>query len=218
MLSRLMAVLLLAAVPLIPADPEKPTVDITLERWTGSEWQAVEAKTVFEANDQVRFRFQSSVPGYLYVLNRGSRGETEWLFPNRQTGLENQVEPGRSYLVPATEGAFVISGDPGFDITYWLINPTPLADWASLGSLPPVRMEDTLLPRCRESLLRARGTCVDDRAGPGPVTKPSQVAPVFGEQNALQSRSLRFTGKGSGTRITAPAQTPLMYEFRIAHR
>ena len=197
---------------------EAPAVDISVEHWSGSEWRTVEPTTVFSANDQIRFRFSTTTPGYLYVLNRSSTGETEWIFPNQQTGRRNSVEPGQSYLVPATDGAFVIGGTPGFDITYWLVSPTPLSDWEHSLEPPPAKVEDTLLPRCREGVLKARGVCLDDRAGAGAVRDTGNVPKVFGEEPALRSRSLRFTGKGSSTRIQGRQNAPLLYEFRIAHR
>lgn len=219
----ILAACLFAALPSWAADTP-PSVEITLEQYLSGEWKPVDPRTVFRANDQIRFRFQSTTGGYLYVLNRSSNGESEWIFPNVKTGRANEVEPGKAYLVPATEGAFVIEGTPGFDITYWLINPTPLADWEnSLEQAAPQKVENTLLPRCREGGLKARGDggCLDDRAGAGPVKNTSALPAALGRADGLQPRGLRFHGKGStSTTITAkgPAGTPLLYEFRVAHQ
>jgi len=218
----ILAACLFAAMPSGATDTP-PSVEITLEQYQQSgEWKPMDPRTVFRANDQIRFRFQSTVGGYLYVLNRSSNGETEWIFPNVKTGRANEIEPGKSYLVPATQGAFVIEGTPGFDITYWLISPTPLSDWEnSLEQTAPPKMEDTLLPRCREEGLKARGGCLDDRAGAGPVKNTATLPAALGKTDGLQARALRFHGKGStSTTITAkgPAGSPLLYEFRVAHQ
>jgi hypothetical protein len=79
---------------------------------------------------------------------------------------------------------------------------------------------NTLIPKCREAPLRARGVCTDDRAGPKPLTNMNRVPPALGVSGGLVARDLRFEAKTTDrTRISAAESqpAPFLYEFRIAH-
>ena len=118
----------------------------------------------------MRFRFRANFDGYLYVMNYGTSGSYSLLFPREETGRENNVKSGKEYLVPATQAWFRIDGPPGHDIVYWLVSPVALASkppgYVPLPP-PPKRTPPpkTLLPRCDDSIFRARGLCIDPRAG-----------------------------------------------------
>ncbi len=110
-------------------------VDVVVERKAGAEWTAVDPHYVFAAQDQIRFVFRSGVAGHLYVLNRAPSGASDWIFPAANTTPENRVAPGQAYRIPA-QGAFVISGPPGFDTTVWILSPHPLPMGAAADLLP----------------------------------------------------------------------------------
>jgi hypothetical protein len=198
------------------AAPETSSVEIGLELRKQGRWEAVDPATVFQANDEIRFRFRTFSPGYLYVLNRSASGETAWLHPRLEQGHTSRVEPGPVYLVPGEKGSFVVGGTPGFDITYWIVSPTPIE--SRPPELPaPGGQPSTLLPRCREQTLKSRGICVDERAGPRPLSKADPAPP---ELPALKARDLTFRPESGQTRITAKGSATgvIVYEFRIAHR
>jgi hypothetical protein len=193
-------------------------LEIVLQRNQGNQWQSVDAGTVFHKDDTIRFRFHSSRGGYLYVLNHSSNGESTWLFPRPEADQNSRVEPGPDYLIPGTKGSFVVGGSPGFDVTYWVLSPTPInmqqALQPAMGSQP-----STLEPRCRTETLKARGLCVDDRAGPGPI-KESAEAPLLALLNSpLASRELKFRSEDGATHISSAdsSNKVIVYEFRIAH-
>jgi|MudIll2142460700_1097286.scaffolds.fasta_scaffold64767_2 hypothetical protein len=210
---------ILAATAIAPAQDAKPAVEVSLELRKDDRWEAVDNATVFNAGDQIRFRFRSFFAGYLYVLDRTSSGESTWLYPRPGTGQSSRVEPGPEYLIPGTRGSFVIGGTPGFDITYWVVSQAPIE--TREPSLPPAGIQpNTLLPRCRESVLKARGLCVDERAGPRPLANPAAAPAELRGRAKLAARDLTFLSEGGPTRITAPDSRPgtIVYEFRIAHR
>ena len=107
-------------------------LDVVVERKTGADWRAVDPHYVFASQDQIRFVFRSDVPGHLYVLNRPPSGASEWVFPAAGTEPDNLVAPGQRYRIPA-QGAFVISGPPGFDTTVWILSPASSADGRRRG-------------------------------------------------------------------------------------
>lgn len=199
------------------ARPER-AFQIRLEQRRGGQWQAVDARTVFHKDDEIHFRFRTSIGGYLYVLNRSSDGQSTWLFPRPERQETSRVEPGPDYLIPGTKGFFVVGGRPGFDITYWIQSPVPIdtreVEEPARGSQP-----STLEPRCRQEVLRARGLCEDNRAGPRPLTS-SEHSPVPLPQNTtLVARDLKFRAEEGSTNISAPNTEGgvVVYEFRIAH-
>jgi hypothetical protein len=69
-----------------------------------------------------------------------------------------------------------------------------------LTSSPPP--EPQLLPRCDETLMRARGECVDSKAGPRMI-----------------SRELTIVQKNETAHVSVVGKLskPLMYQFKLAH-
>jgi len=200
-----------------PAPTARKVIEITIEQKQGSEWKPVNSQKVFKANDVVRFRLRSEIPGYLYVLNHESGGVKSWLYPRSGSTASNYVDVDNTYLIPDSKGSFTVGGQPGFDITYWMISPTALgissADETG-GSKP-----STLLPRC-SGTLRARGSCEDEHAGPHAVTDPNDVPPAFSASGGLVSRELTFkTGKPEVQVSTPdPLSGSIIYALWIAHQ
>ena len=203
------------------ARPAGRHVSLILEQALGSEWRQVDPHTVFKADDQIRFRFRANFGGYLYVLNETGTGEHLWLFPTPETGLTNQIEAGREYVVPATSGSFLIPPNAGYDIVYWIVSPLSFPE---LPAPPrnrqfPQHTYSPLLPRCRESSLQARGLCLDGEAGAAPVADPSRLPPALAPRT-LQPRALDVHEDGGQSRISVagPPAGPFLCQFRIAHR
>jgi hypothetical protein len=199
-------------------ESSKLALQVSLELRRGEEWQSVDPKTVFHSGDAIRFRFVTSVGGYLYVLNQSSDGEAAWLFPLPQEGQRSRVEPGPEYLVPGTKGAFVVGGRAGFDVTYWVLSSAPIAT-SDLALPAPGSQPSTLEPRCRAETLRARGLCVDERAGPHAIARPEQAPLEALQGKSLVSRELKFQTTNDSTRISLASAYAgvIVYEFLIAH-
>ena len=205
--------------------PDTHRMQITLERQTGEgAWEAIDPGLVLEKGDRVRFRFRANFDGYLYVMNQGTSGRYELLFPREETGEDNRIEAGVEYRIPATQAWFRIDGPPGHDIVYWMVTPLRLGGAPKYRPLPPppepLPPPSNLLPRCDDSIFRARGVCVDSSAGPRPVDKKEDLPPNLAGVPRLQSRELVIMRKGEQAVISSPAaaQAPVVYEFRIAHK
>jgi len=182
-------------------------MEITLERRDGNAWKSVDPGIVLATKDRVRFRFKSNFKGYLYVINHSTSGTNTLLFPRQDTGSLNQIDAGKEYVVPATQGAFRVEGPEGYDVISWMVSPVVLA----APSLPE-RTEPAVLvemkPRCDDTIFKARGDCVDTSAGP-----KSQV-------DSNSSRELVFMRQKNSSVIASPIplKGPVVYEFRLAHR
>lgn len=212
---RFAATVLLTGAGLVSGQVAKHSVEVTIERTESGGWKPADPRTVFRPGDEVRFRFRSSFDGYLYVLNRASSGQYMWLYPSQQAGTDHRVKPGNSYIIPSTSGAFAIPDPAGFDVVYWVLSPTELRG-LTLPE-PDASARQALIPRCRDTELRARGGCLENSAGarvPDALPKAIEVA------SPLRARELEIDRKPSAShiRFSGVSGHMLVYEFWIAHR
>lgn len=189
--------------------PAKPPhrMQVTLERYEGSRWKTVEPGLILNNRDQVRFRFKANFSGYLYVTNRSTSETTTLLFPRQDTGSENRVIANREYIVPAAEnGSFRVEGPEGHDIVSWMVSPVSLGRIESPPT--PPAPAGKLIPRCDDTIFRARGTCVDSSAG------PQAKAAAKGEDAVMFIRERDTYTISAASPITGP----IVYQFHLAHR
>jgi hypothetical protein len=200
-------------------------MELTLERKTDAGWRAVDPGFVFQKNDHLRFRFRTNFEGYLYVMNQGTSGTYSQLFPREDTGTENRVDRETEYVVPATEGSFRVDGPAGYDVLYWVVEPAGRREPGRYRPLPPppegsAKVLSGLRPRCDDSILRARGECVDATAGAQAVPGSRRLPENLEAMEPARSRQLVFLKQESQSVVSSPAPLtgPVVYEFRLAHR
>ena len=230
-MTRLAAVLSLCAA-LVSAQPRTLTqgahrMELSLERLDTNTWRSIDPGLILAQGDRVRFKFRTNFDGFLYVMNQGSGGTYQQLFPREETGDDNRIAASQEYQVPATSAAFRVAGPAGFDTVYWLVSPTRLNDTkhppapaskappASKGALP------TLIPRCDDAVLKARGECVDSSAGPKLVPRGEQIPDnLTGAGASRTQRDLLFMRQKNTAVISSPEPLtgPIIYEFRLAHK
>jgi hypothetical protein len=190
-------------------------MELTLERYEAGGWRAVDPGLITDSGDRVRFRFRADFDGYLYVMNYGTTGSYTLLFPREETGRDNAVKANRDYLVPATETAFRVSGPAGQDIVYWVVSPAAL----SMPPPPPANrpMPSNMTPRCDDTMLRARGLCIDSSAGP---KAPADDERLPENLKGAGSRDLIIVREQNHSLVSSPAPLagPVVYEFRLSHR
>ena len=218
-----------AAVQLCGQEPQR--IKLNVDRQDGSSqekgaqeqsWKEANAATVFNAGDRLRFRVSANFSGFLYVMNHGTSGGYELLFPRSDTGSDNRIEASKEYVVPASQGWFKVSGPPGQDVMYWLVSPVELSRTYRPLPPPPTNPEapSSMHPRCDDSIFKARGECIDDSAGVKPV-KPGEKLPdnLAGIAGATPRELLFMQDKG-GTVLSSPEPLsgPVVYELRLSHR
>jgi hypothetical protein len=214
-----------AALPLAYSQSQKMEqgvhrMELTLERLDGSTWHTVDPKLVLAHGDRVRFHFHTNFDGYLYVMNQSTSGKYEQLFPREETGQDNRIAATKDYQVPSTSVAFRIDGPAGHEIVYWLVSPARLTDAPMRPSLPTTKPAPiTLMPRCDDGVLKARGDCIDSSAGPRLVPRDIDISKDFNAASAA-SRDLLFIRQENKAVIssTEPLSGPIIYEFQLAHR
>lgn len=204
-------------------------MEIKVELRKEGTWKQVDAATVFEKDAQVRFRVRTNFPGYLYVMNQGTTGAYTLLFPREDTGNQNRVDPDRDYIVPAS-GAFKVTGPAGHDIVYWMVTPVaitssesrpPASSYVPLPPPPPPGTKlNTLMPRCDDSIFKARGECIDSTAGPRKVSSLDDLPENLKDVQGLKSRELVFIKEKGSAVVSTPGNLkgPVIYEFRLSHK
>ena len=200
-------------------------ISIRLEQKNGDYSKTVPQNTVFHNGNILRFRLTSRIAGYLYVVDKGTTGQTTTLFPvSTGTGSQNKIEPDQTMVVPAMgDGWFEVSGPSGFDTIYLLVSSSPIL-------IPPSAVPETqetpqnalppnLLPRCNDEIFKARGDCVDPSAGVSPLPSDAPVPRELIPFAKSASRDIILTDDGDGVTVKpAPsAKLPLIYTFRLAH-
>jgi hypothetical protein len=214
-----------AMAALLRADPYPDDVQrirLTVEKEESSAWKKVDSATVFATGDKLRFHLSSTFAGYLYVMNHGTSGAYELLFPRSDTGADNRIEAQKDYVVPAVQGWFKVTGPAGHDIVYWVISPVKLGNEVRALPPPPPHADLPLSfhPRCDDTIFKSRGDCVDTSAGVKPV-KPGEVLPKnLDSFSSPTPRELLFIQEKGATVVSSPAPLtgPVVYELRLAHR
>jgi hypothetical protein len=221
-------ILLAALVPLLTLSQDKPGkggtqwIEITLEQIENGAARTIDPGLVLNPGDLIRFRVRNNFDGYLYVINYGTSGVRSLLFPREETGRRNRVAAGTEYSVPSTGASFRVAGPAGHDLVYWLISPVALTGdpLASLADDRTAPAEPKLLPRCDESIFRARALCVDSSAGPRNVPGGEPLPEAISSIPRMTRRELLIVREKESARVSVPnvLTGPVVYEFRVAHR
>ena len=214
--------LLTLVLPVLDGQSAKPIrMEILLEKEDHGKAVVVEPGHVFESGDRLRFRFTPNFSGTLFVMNRGTTGSYTMLFPKDDTGTDDRMESGKAYVLPApNKGWFRITGPPGHDVVYFVVTSkggTTVKTMPVPHVTPPSETHDpnTLTPRCNDELFRARGDCIDLSAGP----KAAGTA-LPDNLTGLKARDLFFIRKDKASVVSSPEplDSPVVYEFHVAHK
>lgn len=191
---------------------------IVVEQQTGSAFRIVSPQHIFKTGDMIRFRVSSSADGFLYVSDRAASGKYSELFPAKGAG--NRLEHGKDYRIPAAARAwFRIEPPAGYETIFFTFTSSPVIRRSEpgnpYGKPAPTGAPAELIPRCDDAMFRARGECLDVNAGPSAVP-----AGTLAGSDGLTPRDVSIVQGPDSSVVTpaGPGDTPIIYEFRIAHR
>jgi hypothetical protein len=217
-----MKIFVICAIATLLRADDVQRIKLMVDRQEGTSWKPVDSALVFAAGDKLRFRVSSTFAGFLYVMNHGTSGAYELLFPRSDTGADNSIEAGKEYIVPAAQGWFKVTGPAGHDIVYWVISPVKLGN--EVRSLPPPPPNASLplsfRPRCDDSIFKSRGDCVDTSAGVKPLKEGEAIPKNLSGLAEPTPRELLFIQEKGATVVSSPTPLtgPVVYELRLAHR
>ena len=110
----------------------------------------VDPETTFHAGDNVRFVFESSIEGHLYIVQRGSGGNWTVLFPHPAVNRgQHVIRPREPYTVPSTEYWFTFDDRPGDESIRVFLSKKPLDSFPGLEQVVAKQqtVEDTQVAR-----------------------------------------------------------------------
>jgi hypothetical protein len=97
-----------------------------IERERGGKREVVPVNTVFRSGDRVKLHFTVNFPAYVAVLNTGTTGKVESLYPF--TGSSQRVNPAVKQTVPKGEYWFKFDENPGEERLTFLMSAKPIRD------------------------------------------------------------------------------------------
>jgi hypothetical protein len=98
----------------------------------GSESVEVDPDTVFHSGDRIQLRVDVNTLGYLYIINRGSSGNWNPLFPSAKIANgDNRVQKGTRYVIPSGY-VFTFDEQPGTEKLFIVFSRQPVSDLEEL--------------------------------------------------------------------------------------
>ncbi len=104
----------------------RPGAKFWIERERKGKREIVSADTVFRTGDRVKFHFTVNFPAYVAVLNNGSTGRVQMLYPYTDAGL--RVKPAVKQTVPKGDFWFKFDDNPGEERLTFLMSAKPIGD------------------------------------------------------------------------------------------
>ena len=102
----------------------RPGVKITIELKREGVTQKVPLNYVFRAGDKVKFHFETNFNAYVKVINIGSTGALQLLYPYR--GATEFVTRARDYAIPQGDLWFEFDQNPGAERLTFVFSSQPL--------------------------------------------------------------------------------------------
>jgi hypothetical protein len=121
-----------------------------LKQVRNNQVEEVDPDTVFRSGDRIRLSVESNDGGYLYVVQHGSSGRWNLLFPSKETpGGKNTIEKGDRHEIPIGDHWFAFDKHPGTEKIYLVLSRKPEPDLEKLiqpsgqDREPPPSLENT---------------------------------------------------------------------------
>lgn len=101
----------------------KPGTKIVIERMRGGKLAFVSPNSRFRSGDKIRLRFATNFSGYLKIVNLGSSGKINVLFPYEGSG--DRIEPSKDFQVPQAGDWIVFDNKPGTEVLALVMSSKP---------------------------------------------------------------------------------------------
>ena len=108
-----------------------PGTKITIELNRNGKLSFVKPNYQFRSGDKIRLRMKTNFEGYVTVLNLGSSGNVNLLYP--VAGKPHYVTPTNDYQIPQGNGWVVFDDQPGIEIISVIMSEYELGNFADLN-------------------------------------------------------------------------------------
>jgi Domain of unknown function (DUF4384) len=122
----------------------RPGVKVTIELKRDGETRKVPLNYVFRAGDRVKFHFETNFNAYVKVINIGSTGALQLLYPYQ--GAPELVERSRDYAIPRGDLWLEFDQNPGAERLTFVFSSQPLRAETLSRAAAPQPNNDSLSP------------------------------------------------------------------------
>lgn len=102
----------------------KPGTKVVIERMSDGKLAFVAPNSKFRSGDKIRLRFATNFDGYIKILNIGSSGKVNLLFP--YSGADDSIRPNADFQVPKNGDWLVFDDTPGTETLTVIMSKEPL--------------------------------------------------------------------------------------------
>jgi hypothetical protein len=105
----------------------------TIIKRSGSQVMEVPADTTFHARDGIQLKVETNVPGYLYIVNKGSSGTWKPMFPAPEIESgNNHVNGFQPVTLPSPDHQMTMDQQPGTENLFIVFSREPVPDFEEL--------------------------------------------------------------------------------------
>jgi len=122
----------------------RPGVKITIELKRGEKMQKVPLNYSFRAGDKVKFHFETNFNAYVKIINIGSTGALQLLYP--YSGANELVTRTKDYAVPQGDLWFEFDRNPGTERLTFVFSAKPLLAETQTASAAPRPNQGSVTP------------------------------------------------------------------------
>jgi hypothetical protein len=109
----------------VPAPTGLPGTKVTIELQRDGKTSEVAPNYQFRSGDRIRLRMQTNFEGYVSLVNVGSSGTVQTLYP--ADGIARPIYPSRDFLVPESGVWIKFDDTPGVELLTVVMSSKPLA-------------------------------------------------------------------------------------------
>lgn len=91
----------------------RPGAKLVIERMRNGKLAFVSPNSKFRSGDKIRLRLQTNFAGHLAIMNVGSTGAVDLLFP--YAGADSRITPSTDFQVPKADAWIVFDKNPGVE-------------------------------------------------------------------------------------------------------
>jgi hypothetical protein len=180
----------------------------------------VSTKTVFRAGDKVRFHFAMNFPGYVVIINQGSSGKRDMLFPYK--GVSNHIGRTADYTVPQGDGWFEFDETPGTERLTFIMSKREIQEVTQITTTPthapaPVPPPP---PAVAPPVQHAAPVTAPAPPPPPPQTEEQEILAALNARSLTGGRDLKMVEENNDGYVLATDEAlekPVGFKLTLEH-
>lgn len=146
-----------------PSSTGLPGTKVTIELSRNGKLSFVKPNHKFRSGDKIRLRLMTNFDGYISLLNVGSTGDVELLYPYQ--GADNRVYPSKDVQIPGSDAWIVFDNNVGTENLTVIMSKEPLGESSdNYRQLRQTNSRDLLIEYANDGVY---AVCPEDK-----ITKP----------------------------------------------